>query len=305
MRRAPPRGTPPAVPRREPGLPLWMPPKLQRSRVSPSPYNRCARMRMRMPRLASRVKRLALNYLLLLTNERNNICYTWSNTVRGKIDAPTTSPKRRAHQKIKRRVTYPRVLPPAAAPAGQAPGKSTCSTTPAQRLSLRRRRCSRGCGGRSSLPRAPHLLPAGRPTARGRGGGGAPDNDVVYRADPARGPPGDLGMRSREGVRGYRRRRCARGRAPVTWAPRKERGIGAQRWSSLRVSSPRTSPISPYDFDIPVIRCGFLTIDEGESGWKRYWFVLSGSTVGDVALRYYTHTEAAWMAPPQPWERYC
>ena len=46
-----------------------------------------------------------------------------------------------------------------------------------------------------------------------------------------------------------------------------------------------------------MIRSGFLTIDEGESGWKRYWFVLSGSTVGDVALRYYTHTEAARDGP--------
>lgn len=37
---------------------------------------------------------------------------------------------------------------------------------------------------------------------------------------------------------------------------------------------------------------GYLTLD-GETGWKRYWFVLSGSSVGDVALRYYTHTESA------------
>ena len=43
---------------------------------------------------------------------------------------------------------------------------------------------------------------------------------------------------------------------------------------------------------VPVLSAGYLTLD-GETGWKRYWFVLSGSSVGDVALRYYTHTESA------------
>jgi hypothetical protein len=44
---------------------------------------------------------------------------------------------------------------------------------------------------------------------------------------------------------------------------------------------------------VPVLSAGYLTLDEGEKDWKRYWFVLSGSCVSDVALRYYLHTESA------------
>ena len=58
-----------------------------------------------------------------------------------------------------------------------------------------------------------------------------------------------------------------------------------------------SSPVPRSYHETPVIRSGFLTIDEGDQGWKRYWFVLSGSTVGNVALRYYSHTEAARDGP--------
>ena len=42
-----------------------------------------------------------------------------------------------------------------------------------------------------------------------------------------------------------------------------------------------------------VLSAGYLTLDQGNKGWTRYWFVLSGSSVSDVALRYYLHTESA------------
>ena len=60
---------------------------------------------------------------------------------------------------------------------------------------------------------------------------------------------------------------------------------------SLRASSRDHQPTVPHH--APVLSAGYLTLDEGDHGWKRYWFVLSGSSVSDVALRYYLHTESA------------
>ena len=88
-------------------------------------------------------------------------------------------------------------------------------------------------------------------------------------------------------------------RNPLT--PRNQKTIrGVSRYSSGGSLIPRSlsansssQPPPTLSRHTPVLSVGYLTLDEGEAGWKRYWFVLSGSSVSDVALRYYLHTESA------------